>query len=228
MIEPEQASDRFCRSCQHCLRGIASRQCPECGQPFDPNDPRTTWATPRGPFWNGVARLCLIISRGCFWLAIIAFIVVLLGYDHPRLAVLPCCVGFIAVWLWWAMMLSPWVPLTGRQRAAGLFWPLLLWSIEATRWPLVLCVFICPPWINFIADHTQSKGLTWGKPTPTIRRGAVIHNGNVGFLLMGDTSHGLYLVRVNPNPPPGSFNRVWINTNFEQSIGGQWYVVYQD
>jgi len=206
MIEPEQAPERFCRSCKHCLRGIASRQCPECGQSFDPDDPRTTLAFPRRPFWDGLARMCLLINRVCFWLAIIAFIFVMLGFDHPRLAIMPCCIGFILVWVCWAMMLCPWVPLTGRQRVAGLIWPLLLWSIDVTRWPLLLCVFVCPPWINFIADQVQSKGPTpWGTPSSTFRRGMVLDNGNVGFLVMGVSYSGYYLVRVNPNPPPGSF-----------------------
>ena len=161
-------------------------------------------------------------------LTVIASIIVLLGYDRPRLTMVPFCIGFVLVWLNWVLVLCPWVPLTKRQRVAGLIFPPLLLSIDLTRWPLLLCVFLCPPWINFVADQTQSRGTNWGPPSPTFRRGRVIPNGNVGFLLMGNTNSGYYLVRVNPNAPPLWPNQVWMNTTFEQPLVGQWHLVFHD
>jgi hypothetical protein len=33
--------DRFCLTCGYALHGLSEPRCPECGQPFDPKDPRT-------------------------------------------------------------------------------------------------------------------------------------------------------------------------------------------
>ena len=35
------ASEMFCRACGYCLDGCVSPQCPECGKPFNPDDPST-------------------------------------------------------------------------------------------------------------------------------------------------------------------------------------------
>jgi hypothetical protein len=35
----EMTVERFCPGCGYDLRGIASERCPECGTPFDPNEP---------------------------------------------------------------------------------------------------------------------------------------------------------------------------------------------
>ena len=40
--------NRFCRTCQHELRGLSEPVCPECGREFDPADPKATLAAPHG------------------------------------------------------------------------------------------------------------------------------------------------------------------------------------
>jgi hypothetical protein len=54
-------TDIYCRKCRYCLRGLDSHRCPECGQPFDPNDPTTflTLATMRWAWQSIAAAVCL-------------------------------------------------------------------------------------------------------------------------------------------------------------------------
>jgi hypothetical protein len=39
----------FCLGCGYSLAGLQQRVCPECGRPFDPNDPKTFAASARVP-----------------------------------------------------------------------------------------------------------------------------------------------------------------------------------
>jgi hypothetical protein len=57
-------TDIYCRQCRYCLRGLDShgrRACPECGQPFDLNDPTTylTLGTMRWSWQSIAAATCL-------------------------------------------------------------------------------------------------------------------------------------------------------------------------
>lgn len=38
---PENALERFCRRCGYLLIGLPENRCPECGDPFDPDDERS-------------------------------------------------------------------------------------------------------------------------------------------------------------------------------------------
>jgi hypothetical protein len=39
----------YCRKCSYIIDGLPENRCPECGQPFDPTDPRTFRFAPRVP-----------------------------------------------------------------------------------------------------------------------------------------------------------------------------------
>lgn len=51
---------RICLGCKYDLRGLDTPRCPECGRPFDPDDPTTTGPVPwhRRPWEPWVALAC--------------------------------------------------------------------------------------------------------------------------------------------------------------------------
>ena len=71
---PEALHGRGCIGCAHELQGLTTDACPECGRPFNPNDPRTTAniATNRYRRWLiGTCRLLYYAS----WLALLLIFV---------------------------------------------------------------------------------------------------------------------------------------------------------
>jgi len=66
----------FCPGCGYALRGLESRQCPECGRGFDPGDPRSFAKRPPRPWvWKWGRRvpavlllLILLAGAGLEWL----------------------------------------------------------------------------------------------------------------------------------------------------------------
>ena len=71
MSEPDLTTDRFCPGCGYDLRGIPSDRCPECGTPFDPNqptEPQIPWSHRdtlgrRKAFWRTVKIATFNTSR---------------------------------------------------------------------------------------------------------------------------------------------------------------------
>jgi hypothetical protein len=53
-------TDIYCRGCRYPLRGLDTCRCPECGQPFEPGNPRTYFITPQASR-TAVAALVLAI-----------------------------------------------------------------------------------------------------------------------------------------------------------------------
>lgn len=49
-LSSEVESHRYCRQCGYQLNGLSENRCPECGQTFDPNEPRTFALTPN--YWR--------------------------------------------------------------------------------------------------------------------------------------------------------------------------------
>lgn len=70
----ESTTGYFCIQCNYQLNGIASGQCPECGRPFDPDDPMTVTADAPGlnqAPWQG--RWSLICGIGAIVLSLAIF-----------------------------------------------------------------------------------------------------------------------------------------------------------
>lgn len=52
----------FCKRCGYCLRGLVRGPCPECGQPFDPQDPSTFDRYPWRFPWDAVTAAVLSVA----------------------------------------------------------------------------------------------------------------------------------------------------------------------
>lgn len=63
---PQFASSPICPNCGYCLRGLHDPRCPECGQPFDPDDPALV--SPR----HGSGLLLLGMALGGSGVALLA------------------------------------------------------------------------------------------------------------------------------------------------------------
>src|SRR5882724_2648295 len=69
----------FCWDCDYCLRGLIESRCPECGRPFDENDPASMNFGAAGPVARFVRKvwaifkpiLVLGVCLGICWLTYI-------------------------------------------------------------------------------------------------------------------------------------------------------------
>ena len=52
----------YCILCHYDLRGLDLEQCPECGRPFNQNDPKSYDARLPGPAWRHAVGLLVIIT----------------------------------------------------------------------------------------------------------------------------------------------------------------------
>lgn len=54
MTDPKPTNPTmYCRKCRYPLDGLSENRCPECGEPFNPADPSTYFATDR-PLWRRI------------------------------------------------------------------------------------------------------------------------------------------------------------------------------
>ena len=84
MTNAAHQHDRYCLSCRHSLRGIHSERCPECGRPFDPDDPATFATSLRRP-QNAL---------GCWFLAILLYPLVPLALLYMTWLVAAISIGY--------------------------------------------------------------------------------------------------------------------------------------
>jgi hypothetical protein len=75
---PSGERSRYCRKCDYILEGLAEHRCPECGQPFDPDNVLTfrrylehTWHWKASAAWAWVAISGVLI--GWFFLQFLKF-----------------------------------------------------------------------------------------------------------------------------------------------------------
>ena len=135
MTDRASAADIYCRKCDYCLRSLPAGKCPECGHPFNPDDPRT-WLPPRkqrGSIWQLIVTMILAagiifwsefglpppMSHGRFYWSL---------YDLPEIVLLIVMV---------AMMVG--VALSGVRRCRGIAQSLCLLGLIAS---LSFCIWI--------------------------------------------------------------------------------------
>jgi hypothetical protein len=70
--DPANETAMYCRKCGYELRGLTAARCPECGRPFDRNNPRTyrlrrvsRWAAL--PRWIALRLSLLLLALGLPW-----------------------------------------------------------------------------------------------------------------------------------------------------------------
>ena len=101
MNAPNQRADPqmpaiFCRICGYCLAGASQPRCSECGEAFNPNDPRTFRTGPRRLRWPKRFLTSPLTALSFLWL-----FTCLAGELEIYLSVLTLAVGWLAAWKRW-------------------------------------------------------------------------------------------------------------------------------
>jgi hypothetical protein len=222
---------RFCLACSHPLAETGTAACPECGARFDAADPRTFETTAsraiarrrRGRLASAVAWTTAALAAGC---VVWSFV----GMDRllaflAGIALSPLLIVVLV------LMVLPMVPVRPRTRAIGCGSVLLLVTTIVTDWPYRLSHAMHRAALT--AEATAILDGTSPVPTTGARIGMLhfrriqVWDGKVGFQINGDGGGGEFLVYVDPVRLPNP-RWIWINTNWEQDLGGGWYRVYQD
>ncbi len=224
LIDHLKEHNRYCRSCGYLLRKLQQDACPECGRAFDPDDLKTTL---RHPNWNpwkilGSFHAGLVILIGV--VASAATVMSFLAFDPLIYKLITFAMGIVMVPLL-IMTVIPRVETRFRTRLIGLASIALLLSVAFTDWPLRVSFAFHRPGLEvhaekFLAGETVTTPTTFGLFTVIEVKN---HQGNVGYQLTGGGWGGTFLVLKDP-----SNDFVWINTNWEWALGGDWFHVYQD
>lgn len=228
---------RYCRRCGYALAAGADSRCPECGRAFDPMDPRTTSASPRGHrLTRGLRRTTLLLAWGLGGVGVLATAWGFTGGD-PLVAVvfglplLPAAIVLVAL----VAVRSN--PIGWRTRLAGVAAAALLISValpvpSGHLWPLRTSIRLHHAGLARIASEAASldddalEGRTARTGLLRIRRIAR-WKGNVGLQLSGDAGGGVFLVRPSAEWTPSAC-ALWMNTNWEVDLGDGWWLVEQD
>jgi hypothetical protein len=133
---PELNEQARCLKCDYLLRGLDSRTCPECGQGFDPDNPRTYWVPV--PFVAGRVQVAVLVL---LTLADLAYPTITGPHIDPPDVLL----GFLAVLLSLCCALGVARSERGWQQVLG-------WSCAAVQTVLL-----------FAGSGT---GVTWGQLMP--------------------------------------------------------------
>jgi hypothetical protein len=174
---PDDSNAR-CLSCGYLLRGLTENRCPECGRPFDPNDPRTVnLGRQVGP----VARLWLrppgwpLNVMCAFWMCVVLwgntspggyFGLQLFGISFGLLVGGVWLLRFVVAWILAAKHHQP----TFRPWRASLRWavmPLLIAIVASSVWthtPARLCFWISRPCMDRLARQVMSAPATAPRP----------------------------------------------------------------
>ena len=149
-----------CRSCAYVLENLPGKLCPECGTPFDFDDPDTYTLKPplvRWRFW--LPGLALALGGGmALYLVVIGFA----GFGVASTLVLPACVGAIIGYSCRVRMFL--LLLIGLIVLTGLFFGLISFSLATlfcglclagiALGPLILGT-LCGAWLRAALKHSR-------------------------------------------------------------------------
>jgi hypothetical protein len=136
-----ESGGMYCRECDYDLRGSPEPRCSECGQSFDPDDPRTFRRKPRR-----LKPLALVLA--IYWIPLAAHAVFLLTMSLP--VTWPLKTRLLAVG---GSMAGPFLPLLTPVGATvigpllWLVWSVALWRTRVGSLPYAIHVLIVVIWI---------------------------------------------------------------------------------
>ncbi len=238
----EALHGRCCIDCGHFLEGLGSNACPECGRPFNPDDPRTTRNITTNRYRRWLIGTCRIFYYAS-WLALLLIFVYSALWGDWLILFLLAIASAPFILLQFILLALPLQRISWRRRFAGFLVPLVFLSICVTNWPVVLSFKLHRAALTKIADRVANGEVITGPTTVGILRFRQIRmaqgRDRVGFQLNGGAGGGVFLVRTpsgfvpelsDQQLPFGSphFRNIWDNTNWTQDLGDGWYLVEQD
>lgn len=226
MLEPADQPVRYCIGCHYPLVGLAANRCPECGDVFHPSNPRTTLPFPIPPMWIRMGSTARFLMYGAGIAAGIAFLASWFGVE-PIWLWLVGLLGLPPVMLLMLLVAMPPVHLSVRNRITALVLVVLLASIIPTGWPYQIGFLIHRPALDRFVQRIHAGELPADSGPVHVGlmrfRQVRTEEGNIGLQFSGGDGGGIYFV----HKARGS-TRVWVNTNWEQALGGGWFRVYED
>ena len=225
-----------CRTCDYVLSGLAENRCPECGRPFDPNDPRTMniGRTP-GPI---AKKLLALPSTSTIVISVFVGAITLVacsapgGYFHLLVLVFVAWMLLLCAWLArWTItsFLAHYYRRTvfkepGAWRAHAIV-PVVFaatLTITISGFPARLTFWFSRPSLNTLATQFTSAGKISGAPTwiglfpvDPVQRVA----GGFRFIVRGSGFMDRYGFAYLPNGPPGDQPQ-----DVYSLYSGPWYI----
>ena len=233
---------RCCIGCAHELQGLTTDACPECGRPFNPNDPRTTANIAANRYRRWLIGTCRLLYYAS-WLALLLIFVYSAIGGYWLLLFMLAIAAVPLILLQFILLALPLQPISWQRRLAGYLVPLVFLSIGVTDWPVVLSFKLHQTAMTKIADRVAGGEVISGPTNVGIFRFRQIRMSQggdaVGFQLNGGAGGGMFVVRKPPEfvPElasrqlpfgPPHFRNIWDNTNWTQDLGDGWYLVEQD
>ena len=239
---PEVLHGRCCIGCAHELQRLTTDACPECGRPFNPNDPRTTANIATNRYRRWLIGTCRLLYYGS-WLALLLIFVYSAIGGYWLLLFMLAIAAVPLILLQFILLALPLQPISWQRRLAGYLVPLVFLSIAVNDWPVVLSFKLHQTAMTKIADRVAGGEVISGPTNVGIFRFRQIRMSRggdaVGFQLNGGAGGGMFVVRKPPEfvPElasrqlpfgPTHFRNIWDNTNWTQDLGDGWYLVEQD
>lgn len=215
-----------CLECGYDLRDLPERRCPECGRAFDPED-KKSWGNARTFRAIGAVRwlgrltfaIALVITGCTIWR-------IALGYKVPMTMVIAFFGGgslLFAPLLLWRSYVAKYPQARSRILEAGLaICMMIMISIGASRWPLLVSLKISEPALKRFIQDAQAGNGGW---TP-LRAGLFTISDsekiNGSWVLWIDKSDRAFVYNMTDQQITQQFNsRSW------DRINAHWHIVNQ-
>ena len=145
--DPQAEANFFCLGCHYNLRGLKDPRCPECGRPFDPDNPETYYLGRKGRPMGAIAqRWCRrpgltvpivsgVLSASTLWVGTWP-----LGINEEVLTILAVVWGGLLIW--WFLRCWPFIVVAEMYRAPGWIYTGRKCWLTPPRL-LAACVLLC-------------------------------------------------------------------------------------
>ena len=146
---------RCCIECAHDLRGITTKTCPECGRPFNPDDPRTTGTIGTNRYRRWLIGTSVLLYYAS-WLALLSSFVYSAIGGHWILLFLLAIASVPFILLQFILLALPLQEIAWRRRLVGFLVPLVSLSICVTNWPVAVSLRMHRTAMAKIADRVAN------------------------------------------------------------------------